>query len=155
MQRKDGERLNSYMPGSSQRRKKSVISRAGAWAIIFLAAQTVTFGFNFNMPLVSLTNHDTSAYSNYTALNFPANFAPTSWVSQYEPSGGASMVPEFEPGRVEELEPTHAGFGFVAGRHFLSRRALPMTIRSENPIAAAHRMGLIKPSAASGTPMAL
>lgn len=71
------------MHGSPQLRKKTVLLRASGWAIIFLAARAATvFGFNFNVPLVSLTNHNTSAYSNYTAVNFPANFAPTSWVSQ-------------------------------------------------------------------------
>lgn len=36
-----------------------------------------------------------------------------------------------------------------------SRNALPITIKSEKPIAAAHNTGLINPSAASGTPTAL
>ena len=40
-------------------------------------------------------------------------------------------------------------------RHRRSRNALPITTKSDKPIAAAHRIGLIKPSAASGTPMAL
>ena len=39
-------------------------------------------GINFNVPLVSLTNHNTSANAAYNAFNFSANFGPTSWVSQ-------------------------------------------------------------------------
>src|ERR1051326_190530 len=38
------------------------------------------------------------------------------------------------------------------GRALRRRRALPMTIRSERPMAAAHRTGLMKPSAAKGMP---
>jgi len=47
--------------------------------------------------------------------------------------------------------------GFAAHRHFQfrNRSALPITIRSETPIAAAHRIGLKNPSAASGTLRAL
>ena len=40
-------------------------------------------------------------------------------------------------------------------RHRSSRSALPITIKSEQPIAAAQKTGLMKPSAASGTPSAL
>ncbi|GEM_PF-6780852 len=39
--------------------------------------------------------------------------------------------------------------------HRLNRSAFPMTIMSEKPIAAAHRTGLMKPSAARGIPAAL
>jgi hypothetical protein len=37
----------------------------------------------------------------------------------------------------------------------LSLNAFPITTKSENPIAAAHRIGLMNPSAASGIPIAL
>lgn len=40
-------------------------------------------------------------------------------------------------------------------RHRNSRSALPITIRSEAPMAAAQKTGLRKPSAASGTPTTL
>ena len=40
-------------------------------------------------------------------------------------------------------------------RHRSSRSALPITIRSDAPMAAAQKIGLMKPSAASGTPSAL
>lgn len=69
------------MQGSPQ--QKTVLLRATRWLVVFLMAQTATvFGFTFNVPLISLTNHNTSAFSNYTALTYPANFGPTSWVSQ-------------------------------------------------------------------------
>ena len=47
--------------------------------------------------------------------------------------------------------------GQVGGQpfHFRNRSALPMTTRSETPIAAAQRTGLRKPRAASGTAAAL
>lgn len=58
------------------------IKRAIRWLILLLSVQAcTTFGLNFNVSLVSLTNHNTSAFSNYNVQNFPANFAPTSWVS--------------------------------------------------------------------------
>ena len=39
--------------------------------------------------------------------------------------------------------------------HRNNRRALPITIKSEKPMAAAHQTGLAKPVAASGTPRQL
>ena len=47
------------------------------------------------------------------------------------------------------------GKGAVHFRQRKSRSALPMTIKSETPIAAAQKIGLMKPIAASGTPSAL
>src|SRR5579864_4197753 len=56
-------------------------SLAFHWIILFLLAHaTAALGFTFNVPLISLTNHNTSAYSNYTFVNFGANFGPTSAV---------------------------------------------------------------------------
>jgi hypothetical protein len=43
---------------------------------------TTVFGLNFNVPLASLTRHNTSAYSNYTQNTYGANFGTTSWISQ-------------------------------------------------------------------------
>jgi len=40
-------------------------------------------------------------------------------------------------------------------RQFLRRSAFPMTIESDRPIAAAQRIGLMNPAAASGTTAAL
>lgn len=45
-----------------------------------MAQATASFAFTFNVPLTSLTNHNTSAFSNYTFVNFGANFGPTSAV---------------------------------------------------------------------------
>ena len=44
---------------------------------------------------------------------------------------------------------------FDYSRHLLNLSAFPITTKSDSPIAAAHRIGLMKPSAASGTPIAL
>lgn len=56
--------------------------RALQWLMVYLLAQaTAAFGFTFNVALTSLTNHNTSAYSNYNFVNFGANFGPTSAVN--------------------------------------------------------------------------
>ena len=56
------------------------------------------------MPLVSLTNHNTSAFSAYNSNNFSANFGPTSWVSQ---SGATIPV---DPAKMDEsLNPVTPG----------------------------------------------
>jgi hypothetical protein len=58
---------------ASRRRNES--SRVIAWIILALVTQaTAAFGLNFNVPLDSLTNHNTSAYPAYNETNFPANF---------------------------------------------------------------------------------
>ena len=49
---------------------------------------------------------------------------------------------------IEDLPSSYSKTHFT-NRHLASRSALPITIRSERPIAAAHRIGLRKPSAAS------
>lgn len=73
--------------------------------VLWLIAQAVTaFGFNFNVPLVSLTNHNTSAFSLYNSNNFSANFGPTSWVSQ------AGAIINIDPGRMDQsLNPITPG----------------------------------------------
>ena len=48
-----------------------------------------------------------------------------------------------------------APFGWLGKRQARRRKALPITTKSDRPIAAAQRMGLRKPSAARGMPMAL
>jgi hypothetical protein len=73
------EQLILIMPGVSP--KKNGFLRALAALGLMLQAATA-FGINFNVPLVSLTNHNTSANPAYNAFNFSANFGPTSWVSQ-------------------------------------------------------------------------
>ena len=44
---------------------------------------------------------------------------------------------------------------YVLRVHLRNRSAFPITTKSDRPIAAAHRIGLMNPSAASGTPTAL
>ena len=61
-----------------------------------------------------------------------------------EINGEPAKFPIPEPGR---------GAGDQRQRN--SRSALPITIKSDTPIAAAQKIGLMKPSAASGTPSAL
>ncbi len=75
------------------------------WLILFLSAQACTvLGFNFNVPLVSLTNHNTSAFSAYNSNNFSANFGPTSWVSQ------AGAIINIDPSRMDQsLNPITPG----------------------------------------------
>lgn len=69
------------MPGIPALRKITAPIRAVRWIFLCLIAQaTAAFGFTFNVPLTSLTNHNTSAFSNYTFVNFGANFGPTSAV---------------------------------------------------------------------------
>ena len=43
---------------------------------------TTLFGLNFNVPLASLTNHNTSAYPAYNETNFAANFGTNCWINQ-------------------------------------------------------------------------
>lgn len=46
--------------------------------VLYLLGRGTTFGqLNFDITLNSLTNHNTSAYSNYTENTFPANFGDT------------------------------------------------------------------------------
>ncbi len=75
------------------------------WIILCLFAQvTIAFGLNFDVPLASLTNHNTSAYATYNQANFPANFGTTTWVSQ----DGTTMP--VDPGKMDEsLNPVTPG----------------------------------------------
>jgi hypothetical protein len=71
------------MPGLLLQRKRNGICLALSLAVFYLMAHgTVVFGVTFNIPLLSLTNHNTSANPAYNAVNFSENFGPTSWVSQ-------------------------------------------------------------------------
>lgn len=64
----------------------------------------VVRGLDFSIPLFSLTNHNTSAYSAYNQANFAANFGTTSWVSQ---SGATITV---DPSKMDEsLNPITPG----------------------------------------------
>jgi hypothetical protein len=75
------------------------------WAFLCLITQATTvWGISFNVALVSLTNHNTSAFSAYNSNNFSANFGPTSWVSQ---SGATIPV---DPAKMDEsLNPVTPG----------------------------------------------
>lgn len=56
------------------------------------------------MTLASLTNHNTSAYSNYNENTYGANFGTTSWINQ----NGTTMV--IDPTRMDEsLNPITPG----------------------------------------------
>lgn len=57
--------------------------RAFSWVVLCLLVHSASvFGLNFNIPLSSLTNHNTSASAAYNSNNFGANFGPTTWVNQ-------------------------------------------------------------------------
>jgi hypothetical protein len=71
--------------------------RALQCGILCLASQAnVLLALDFSIPLASLANHNTSAYSAYNQANFAANFGTTSWVSQ----SGATMT--VDPSKVDE-----------------------------------------------------
>src|SRR5580698_1224974 len=67
-----------------KRRKNNALLRAFQLLILFLLAQASTvLGLNFNVPLSTLTNHNTSACSNYSPKFgglVSQNFGSTSWV---------------------------------------------------------------------------
>src|SRR5690348_2748255 len=74
---------NEFLMAEKSPRSARRTSRAAWWIILCLAMQAVTaFGLSFNIPLVSLTNHNTSANPAYNQSNFGANFGTTSWVNQ-------------------------------------------------------------------------
>jgi hypothetical protein len=79
--------------------------RALQCGILCLASQAnVLLALDFSIPLASLANHNTSAYSAYNQANFAANFGTTSWVSQ----SGATMT--VDPSKVDEsLNPITPG----------------------------------------------
>lgn len=72
--------------------------------MLCLAVRTTVFGLDFNVPLASLTNHNTSAYPAYNQSNFGANFGTTTWISQ----DGTTMP--VDPTKVDEsLNPITPG----------------------------------------------
>ncbi len=93
------------MEATRKQQKRNVPLRALQWIILFLMAHATTvFGLNFNVTLVSLTNHNTSAYSNYTENTYGANFGTTSWINQ----DGATMA--IDPTQMDEsLNPITPG----------------------------------------------
>jgi hypothetical protein len=72
--------------------------------LCLMAQATTVFGLSFNVTLASLTNHNTSAYSNYTQNTYGANFGTTSWINQ----NGTTMV--IDPSKMDEsLNPITPG----------------------------------------------
>ena len=63
-------------------KKRSWLVRASyVMLLCLLARATTVFGqMNFDITLYSLTNHNTSAYSNYTENTYGANFGDTTWL---------------------------------------------------------------------------
>lgn len=65
---------------------------------------------SFNIPLASLTDHNTSAYPAYNQSNFPANFGDTSWVAQsgttiaVDPSKMDMSLNPVTPGHVSQMD---------------------------------------------------
>src|SRR6266481_4322920 len=69
--------------GASDQPKRNRPLRPLPWIILCLMTQAATvFGLSFDVPLVSLTNHNTSANAAYNQANFGANFGTTTWVNQ-------------------------------------------------------------------------
>ena len=93
------------MQGAPEQRKRNRALCAFHLIIVCLVAQAATaFGLNFNVTLVSLTNHNTSAYAPYNETNFAANFGATSWINQ----NGATMT--VDPTQMDEsLNPITPG----------------------------------------------
>lgn len=92
-------------PLTCHRLKSSRAFRAacGLWLGLLVHAGAA-FGLNFNVALVSLTNHNTSAYPAYNETNFSANFGTSSWINQ----NGATMP--VDPTQMDEsLNPITPG----------------------------------------------
>ena len=88
-----------------ERPNQRVPSRLIQLIFLCVIAQAATaFGLNFNVPLLSLTNHNTSAYPAYNQNNFPANFGTNTWINQ----NGTTMP--VDPTRMDEsLNPITPG----------------------------------------------
>ena len=68
---------------SSQPMRNRLLRAAQLMILCLMAQATTVFGLSFNVPLLTLTNHNTSACSNYSP-HFGGlvsqNFGSTSWV---------------------------------------------------------------------------
>jgi len=86
-------------------RKRNGLLRAARLMVLCLLAQApAVFGLSFNVPLASLTNHNTSAFSNYTQNTCGANFGTTSSINQ----SGTTMT--IDPTKMDEsLNPITPG----------------------------------------------
>ncbi|HEY1787299.1 MAG TPA: DUF2341 domain-containing protein [Verrucomicrobiae bacterium] len=73
-------------------------------ALFLMTQATAVFGLNFDATLASLTNHNTSAYSNYNENTYGANFGTSSWINQ----NGTTMA--IDPTKMDEsLNPITPG----------------------------------------------
>ncbi len=99
------------MQGIPDSRKLNTSLRLMQAILLCVMAQaTAVLGINFNVPLVSLTNHNTSAYPAYNQANFAANFGATSCVSQsgafitIDPSQVDMSLNAITPGHVSKTD---------------------------------------------------
>jgi hypothetical protein len=89
-----------------EQRKRSWLLRASCVMVLCLLARATTvFGqLNFDITLDSLTNHNTSAYSNYTEFTFGGNFGASTWI---DTNGDTQVI---DPALVDEsLNPVTPG----------------------------------------------
>ncbi len=74
------------------------------WMAVSLAGQSAVAALHFDVPLASLTHHNTSAYDAYNQASFPANFGTATWIN---PDGETMRV---DPGKMDEsLNPVTPG----------------------------------------------
>ena len=74
-----------------------------------MAQATVGFGVSFNVPLTSLTNHNTSANAAYNQSNYGANFGTTTWVNvdPYPTGTQAPVNPSLMDKSLNPITPGH------------------------------------------------
>jgi hypothetical protein len=93
------------LKGLEQRKRSWRVRGCCVMVLCLLARATAAFGqLNFNIPLYSLTNHNTSAYSNYTENTYGGNFGDSTWLD----TNGDTMA--IDPALVDEsLNPVTPG----------------------------------------------
>ncbi|HEY1788999.1 MAG TPA: hypothetical protein VGJ73_12625, partial [Verrucomicrobiae bacterium] len=94
------------MPMELKQPKRSRRVRALCVMVLCLLTRVTAFGqLNFNVTLSSLTNHNTSAFSNYTQSTFPDNFGETTWLD----TNGDTMAinPALEDESLNPITPGH------------------------------------------------
>jgi hypothetical protein len=81
------------------------------WIVSCLMLHSTTgLSLDFNIPLGSLTNHNTSAYPAYNQANFPANFGTSTWVDQsgdtmpVDPTKMDESLNPITPGHVSKMD---------------------------------------------------
>ena len=80
-------------------------------ALLIISSATTASGLTFNVPLISLTNHNTSAFSAYSSNRFDTNFTPaTSWVDTngltipIDPTKTDRSLNPVTPGHVSKMD---------------------------------------------------